>query len=473
MCGIYGALFTISPPMLTQLALKSFQNCAARGDDSWGMGYVKDYKKEFNRVVAPGSVVPEGFLDRKGHLDPHQVSSLIGNFRGEPTTEWVLDKTEADCQPFISPSGRWCFTHNGTIANDKEIGGDLWDDYLPTPIDSWVIGLVLDAYGFEKGIKELLGSFAILAIDLENPDQLQYAVNYKPLYVLGGPSALIQVASQPEYLERLEVIDNPSVFDSRPFQIKPYTIGTIHRSGKITSKSLYPPKKTGKKRVLAVCSGGLDSSTVAWMHYKDGDCVELFHVRYGCKAQSNELLAVHDLASMMNTKVNLIDSTFFSNHANSILTDDGVVNKSGDGEAGTEYAHEWVPARNLVLLSMAIAYAEAHDFDTIAFGSNIEEAGAFPDNTVEFINKLNDTIPYAVKPYHQMEISHPSGGWVKHKIVREGLRLGMPYEYTWSCYEGGKVPCNSCGPCQMRRTAFEMNDSVDPLLVKHHLAKEK
>ena len=133
-----------------------------------------------------------------------------------------------------------------------------------------------------------------------------------------------------------------------------------------------------------------------------------------------------------------------------------------DGEAGAEYAFEWVPARNLIMLSVATGIAEAHGFGTLALGNNMEEAGAYPDNEQEFIRLLNDVMPYATADSKRVNIEMPVGAFVKHEIVKYGNEVNAPIGLSWSCYNDGEVHCGKCGPCYMRRHAHEMHNLVDP-----------
>jgi 7-cyano-7-deazaguanine synthase len=138
-----------------------------------------------------------------------------------------------------------------------------------------------------------------------------------------------------------------------------------------------------------------------------------------------------------------------------LLRDDSNI---AGGEEGAEFAHEWVPARNIVMLSIATAYAEAKGFDYIVLGNNLEEAGAYPDNEPEFINRFNDLLPFAVGDGKRVRVVMPVGNLMKHEIVDLGHRLGAPLDLTWSCYRAGDKHCGTCGPCFMRRTAFEINN---------------
>jgi 7-cyano-7-deazaguanine synthase len=113
-------------------------------------------------------------------------------------------------------------------------------------------------------------------------------------------------------------------------------------------------------------------------------------------------------------------------------------------------------------MAMAVAYAERWQYDAIATGINQEESGAYPDNEQEWLNKWRALMPYAVKANCEISLLDPFGGFMKKDIVRIGAKFGMPFELTWSCYHDGEVHCGNCGPCSMRRRAFQMVDVPDP-----------
>jgi 7-cyano-7-deazaguanine synthase len=161
-----------------------------------------------------------------------------------------------------------------------------------------------------------------------------------------------------------------------------------------------------------------------------------------------------------------LETDFFARAARSVLTGDGEIESRRGGEHAAELGTEWVPARNTIFASLALAYAEAHDFDAIALGNNLEESGGgYPDNEQEFINKIQELTPYAVKPYRRVELSQPCGTLMKAEIVRLGHEIEAPLDLTWSCYEGGREHCGTCGPCWMRQVAHLVNGLVDPAFV--------
>jgi len=99
----------------------------------------------------------------------------------------------------------------------------------------------------------------------------------------------------------------------------------------------------------------------------------------------------------------------------------------------------------------------------VVLGNNLEEAGAFSDNEMMFVRKLNELLPYATNLQKRVQVLMPVGHLMKHEIVRLGLRLGAPLDVTWSCYYGGEKHCGRCGPCYMRKKAFDIVGVKDPV----------
>lgn len=121
----------------------------------------------------------------------------------------------------------------------------------------------------------------------------------------------------------------------------------------------------------------------------------------------------------------------------------------------------WVPARNVVFLSIASAIAENYNFDIIVTGFDAEEASTFPDNTPDFVNKFNDMLKLGTLTHPT--ILTPLISMDKTEIVKKGFELDAPLEWSWSCYEGKKVPCGVCESCLRRERAFENAGKKDPL----------
>jgi len=260
-------------------------------------------------------------------------------------------------------------------------------------------------------------------------------------------------------------VDKP-VWDSNPVhQMQPYLLLSIDTQKKSESLTLWKSDAKTERRALVVCSAGLDSTVAAKAMIDRGNDVTLLHFKYKHRAEKREEECVKRIAETLNVPLKVIDTDLFKNVIkHSRLTETyEPIEKDRAGEAGAEFAHEWVPARNLIFLSIATGIAEAEGFGHVVLGNNLEEAGAYPDNEMIFINKLNEVLPYATNLQKHVVLDMPVGNLMKHEIVKLGLEIGTPLHLTWSCYENGEKHCGRCGPCYMRRKGFEINNATDPV----------
>ena len=179
-------------------------------------------------------------------------------------------------------------------------------------------------------------------------------------------------------------------------------------------------------KVAISASAGLDSTTVAYMLKEQGYDVTLIHFKYDCLAQTREVKAIHKIAEQGRFDLEFIQ---MPNVMRGTITE-GTYHKSQI--EGTEYAMDWVSGRNLLMLSILTAWAEANVYGYIAFGGNLEESGAYPDNEQEFGRKFNEILPFATQNKVKIELLQPISTMMKHEIVKEGVRLNVPYELTWS-----------------------------------------
>lgn len=424
---------------------------SCRGVDAWGA------------ATSDGAVIKE-LRSSVNALVPAGGAWVIANCRAEPTTEHVENPSLADVQPFTDGAGTWV-AHNGTVANDRQLAAEIVarGGKLSSTIDSAVLphllGYALECCEPEHIAAELHrveGSYGLLA---GRGGVVIAATNFRPLRLLYRPGIGTLVTSLTPEQAGYEWWDRA---DGDWLAIPPYSFVTIDDEGPTAPVSLRRDTDT-PPRCLVVCSGGLDSTVVATKEVAEygAENVELLHFTYGCKAQAREVEAVTKIADALRVQLTVVDmGHLFTQLAPSSLTTGGA---TASGEAGAEFAHEWVPARNLVLMACATAIAEARGFSQIALGINIEEAGAYPDNEQEFIYRLNQLMPYAVGPNKQVELRMPVGGLTKREIVQLGVECSAPLDLTWSCYEGGELHCGDCGPCFMRQTAFQMTAYADPM----------
>jgi 7-cyano-7-deazaguanine synthase len=440
-----------------------------RGRDSYGIasftlnGEVKKIKK----IGRPSSS-----LSHSGQFIMTQTTIVINNDRAEPTTEYVAEKQPEDIQPF----GDLIYVvHNGTIANDKDLEAK-YRLHRHSQVDTSVIPPLLEKIwdGSLEGLQQILrdlvvGSYALAIVDRRYPERLYLACNYKPLYLEHDPETdTLFFTSLENYLQQ----QNLPVWRSKPVrQLKPYSLAAISIDRTYKELSLWKaddPQIPFERRALVVCSGGLDSTVAAKAMQAHGFAVTLLHFRYRHRAELREAESVNRIADRLGYSVKVIDTDIFrDNIGHSRLVERlGEVSRDREGEVGAEFAHEWVPSRNLIFLSIAVGIAEAQGFDTVVLGNNLEEAGAYPDNEMIFVEKLGDVLPYATNWQKRVRLAMPIGNLMKHEIVKLGLDLGAPLEETWSCYESGEVHCGRCGPCYMRRKAFRINGLDDPVTYK-------
>jgi len=420
MCSIFGWVGKVPDSHKRHL----LENGAIRGRDGYGIkAGINQYRGRVLRETIIRTVI--------------QCDKAVGNFRATPTTE--LETTTNRLQPYDG------IVHNGVISNDKELG-----DY---EIDSMCLADVLrdrDPAKLIDNLSKIKGSYAIgFYTEMIDPNTkhntLVLACNYKPIYYAHYREGFI-FASTPEMLPV------PSI------KMKPYSALTICcGTGEI--KGVMEIPRIQPNKAIVSCSGGLDSVTVAYLLKSQGMDVTLAHFTYGCNAEQRELNGLAQVSEHGNFDIAVIPMPEVMGGT--------IVNGKyhADGVEGTEYAHDWVSARNLLMLAMLTAYAETNGYGYIAFGGNLEESGAYPDNEQEFGRMFNNLLPYSVQNGIKIELLQPLSTYMKHEIVAMGVKIGVPYELTWSCYGDGQKHCGKCGPCFMRKTAFERNNIKDPVMI--------
>lgn len=445
MCAIIGVLNPNKKIIDLDIVNNIIKNSADRGVD--GFGYIFQNKGHIHeyRTLMSSDIIEELHL-------PHKLEFLIGNTRAEPTTEFIKSKKESDIQPYVY--NKTYIVHNGTISNDKELK-QSYPFTCPTTIDSYVIAVEFDKIDISNTeevrnclTNTLIGSYAAL---IQKDNYLIAASNYKPLYIL-NKDGIYYFASLPTYFGINDSIDMLGI---KIMEVKPYTAIQFNiENGDIVEFSLY--KNTPNKRAVICASSGLDSTVaISWAKANKYD-VTLLHFNYDCQATEKELNAINNIAAFFDVPVYTIDVNFFKNiiGGSNLYGDNVTINKNN--EMGAELAIEWVPARNLIFLSIAAGFCEAKNIDFLILGGNLEESGAYSDNEYIFLKKFNDLLPNALNLQHHVQILTPLANLMKRDIVKLGLELNSPLHLTWSCYDNGDKHCGQCGPCFMRRTAFKM-----------------
>ena len=221
-----------------------------------------------------------------------------------------------------------------------------------------------------------------------------------------------------------------------------------------------------KTKAVVLLSGGLDSSTaLAWAVRKMGwDCATLAF-DYGQRHRI-ELEASARVASAFAIGEHRILKVDLATIGGSALTGSQAVPK--DHQDKNAIPITYVPARNLIFLSMAAAFAEARQASKLVIGANIVDYSGYPDCRPEFFDAFAQTLKLGTKAGvegHEVQIETPLIHLKKSEIIGMGLELGLDYALTHSCYDPSPAgaPCGHCDSCLYRRQGFADLGLSDPL----------
>ncbi|HWE84867.1 MAG TPA: 7-cyano-7-deazaguanine synthase QueC [Terracidiphilus sp.] len=224
-----------------------------------------------------------------------------------------------------------------------------------------------------------------------------------------------------------------------------------------------------KLPAVVLLSGGLDSSTVLAIAREQGFEVNALSFAYG-QRHAWELEAARRVAQSGGVARHRIATIDLRAFGGSALTDDIAVPK---GRGPDEMSHgipiTYVPARNTIFLSFALAWAEVLGSSDIFIGVNALDYSGYPDCRPEFIRAYETMANLATKAgvegRQQLKIHAPLMHMTKAEIIRRGLELGVDYSLTSSCYDPGPdgAPCGECDSCILRRKGFRENGIEDPL----------
>ena len=213
-------------------------------------------------------------------------------------------------------------------------------------------------------------------------------------------------------------------------------------------------------KTLVVCSGGLDSVTLAHKIAAEQQLVGLISFDYG-QRHKKELSYAEACAKRLGVPHQVIDITAIGESlTGSALTEDIDV---PDGH----YAEETmkitvVPNRNAIMLAIAFGVAAAKKADAVAVAVHGGDHFIYPDCRPGFIDAFQAMQDQALDGYAEVRLEAPFVRISKADIVTEGARNGTPFEATWSCYKGGETHCGRCGTCVERREAFHLAGVEDP-----------
>lgn len=478
MCGIAGfiASHVTRTEDLADSLVNVLSSIAQRGPDCFGivLWSRQDVNTPFQMIY---SLKVDHNIDTAIQVAVREIAKLqpafqmvcLANFRGIPTTE-DYGITEDTIQPFITP--RVTVVHNGLLTNDKQMKKEnLWGNFVSADvpdIDSYVFARILshnETRSLEL-LKQVEGSYAMAALD-KDYSVLWLARNFRGLFLTTqGMNHDLWFASEAEALTKCSrEVPWELPLDSaiRLYLNSRYILQSYARD---YQRFLLPLKSVRKcESAVVVLSGGMDSTVCATWACENYQKVHFMHFQYGCRAEDRELTSFNAIVDFLTIKYSdKIDITrsvesldFIKRLGGSTLTDTSL--EVANGEKGVETDSEWVPARNVVMISLAAAYCDRNQFDSIILGLNMEEGSVFADNSIEFYRRMESALAIGAKSAPRLKM--PLGNLMKRHILKLGLQLEAPLHLSWSCYHGGELRCGTCGPCIMRRHAFTANGIID------------
>lgn len=219
------------------------------------------------------------------------------------------------------------------------------------------------------------------------------------------------------------------------------------------------------RKAVVLLSGGLDSAVALYIASVKGyDCHCLvfdYGQRHKKEIESSRLIARKVSAKLHIVKLGLPWKGSSLLDKKRKLPFDRTIE-----DIKNEIPSTYVPSRNTIFLSMASSLAEAIGAQAIFIGAHYEDSSGYPDCRKDYLEAFRKVMKLGTKAGmdNALTLEFPLINKDKSGIIRTGKRLGVPFELTWSCYKGGKVPCRRCDSCILRAKGFKEAGIKDPLL---------
>tara|TARA_B100000700_G_scaffold324184_1_gene429684 strand:+ start:117 stop:797 length:681 start_codon:yes stop_codon:yes gene_type:complete len=211
-----------------------------------------------------------------------------------------------------------------------------------------------------------------------------------------------------------------------------------------------------EQKTIALLSGGIDSATAACLAMEAGQKVIGLSFDYG-QRHLKELQAAKALAKDLNLEDHLTIKIDLSSWGGSSLTDKSKKIPTKGVQKDT-IPNTYVPGRNTIFISIGLSLAEARGANQIALGINAMDYSGYPDCRPDYIEAYQELANLSSKVGREgngIRLWAPLLDWKKTKIFKEAIRLKIPIEKTWSCYQGEKKPCGKCDSCRIRDQALQ------------------
>jgi 7-cyano-7-deazaguanine synthase len=447
MCTIAGFLKTEKGPIPARRIQRLLEGIDIRGRDAFACVYLLNG----NFVKITTSTKEELTLHIKALL-LYDVDGLWVTARAIPASERVGGKIDIvrDTQPFYND--RFVVSHNGIIANDKKLS-ETYQINRVSPVDTSIVPDLLSRIGDNILVEDILqGSFAMCIYD-RVLNKLQLITNFMPLKV--------------DYVEEENCIwwasDESLLFDGK--QLDYYTTLSLDTKKKEVRYRKHH-NNLDEKKVLVICSGGLDSTTTAALYKTLGYDVSLLHISYGQKAEKAEDAATANIAVYMDVNRYVLEASDILRQIGCASPLLGTLDK-GDRHWDMESTYSYVGARNLIFASMGLSLAEKLGIGIVSLGLNIDDS-SYPDNNITFIDEMDRIAKVSLNWNNQVRVTAPFVHLTKKEIIEVGIEVDSPFHLQVSCYYPeivGKniVNCGTCGCDKLREYSFKALGLIDPV----------
>jgi len=225
-----------------------------------------------------------------------------------------------------------------------------------------------------------------------------------------------------------------------------------------------------KKKAVCLISGGLDSAVTAFIAKKQGYDLYALSFRYG-QRHKKEISCAKKIAKTVGVTNHIIFNIDLQKFGGSSLlsTSSNKIKNHALKDIGKTIPSTYVPARNTVFLSLALAYAEALNATAIFIGVNAVDYSAYPDCRPNYIRVYQHLANLATKrgvKGKTIRINAPLLYLSKAEIIKTGVKLNVPFAKTWSCYRGDAKACGRCDSCLLRLKGFHEAKTKDPISYK-------
>lgn len=214
------------------------------------------------------------------------------------------------------------------------------------------------------------------------------------------------------------------------------------------------------KRGVILLSGGIDSTVTLYFAKKYGYYLTALIFNY-YQRHHREIEAAKKICNI--NRINYYIVRINIGWTKSSLTDPRIPVPVNRNLNKKEIPSTYVSARNIIFLSYAFSLAESIHAKKIFIGAHIQDYSGYPDCRPEFFDYFQRAVNTGMKD-RDIEIVAPLVNKNKKEIIQMGLNLKVPFQYTWSCYKGAKLPCLKCDSCRFRISAFQELGITDPLL---------